>query len=189
MAYATVAEFRAYFKDLPVSEGTDDLLEAILERATVIVDGELECAFAPYGGYDAAEELDVWSGNGGSYLYLPCCSAGSVASVALVTDRGSEDETETAVTDYLEESRWRLFRNVGWLRGCWYRVTALWGYGAAPADVVEVTLEVAANIWRGRDTMAGQVAVGAEGGGAVAYNRALTWAQKSVLANVRTRYP
>jgi len=187
MAYASVAQLREYLKDLPASDETDDLLEAILERATALVDGELGFAFAAYGY--TASEIDVYSGAGGKWLYLPAYQSGSLGDVALVSSRGTDDEDTEAETEFVQESRYRLYRDVGWLPRRYYRVSAVWGYGEAPEAIVEVTLQVAVNIWRGRDAMQWSSSVGAEGGGAVSYQRALSWAQRSIIERVKTQYP
>jgi len=50
-------------------------------------------------------------------------------------------------------------------------------------------LQVAVNIWRGRDAMQWSSSLGAEGGGAVSYQRALSWAQRSIIERVKTQYP
>lgn len=187
MAYASVTQLREYLKDLPASDETDDLLEAILERATALVDGELGFAFAAYGY--TASEIDVYSGAGGKWLYLPAYQSGSLGDVALVSSRGTDDEDTEAETEFVQESRYRLYRDVGWLPRRYYRVSAVWGYGEAPEAIVEVTLQVAVNIWRGRDAMQWSSSVGAEGGGAVSYQRALSWAQRSIIERVKTQYP
>jgi len=187
VAYATVAQLREYLVDLPQEASTDNLLEAILDRATDIVNAELGFAFAEYG-YETTER-DVWSGAGGRYLYLPAYQEGSLESVCSVSSRATDDESTTEITDYAEESRWRLFRASGWDAWTWYRVSAIWGYGPAPDAIVEVTLEVAVNIWRGRDAMQWSSTLGAEGGGAMPYRRALTWAQRAVIDQVRKQYP
>lgn len=185
MAYARVADLRQYLGNIPQVTG-DYLLAEVLDRATDIVNDELGFEFAAYG---TAADKDVWSGAGGSILYLPAYEAGSLASVALVTSRGATSETETAVTDYVEDERWRLYRDVGWTAWSWYRVEAEWGYGAAPPAIVQVTLELAVNIWRGRDAMQGQGSLGPADGGTVQYRRNLTWDQRHKIAKVRAKYP
>jgi hypothetical protein len=128
----------------------------------------------------------VWSGAGGKILYLPTHQAESVESVNQITGRGTDDEALTEIEDYVVETRWRLYRDYGWLPRTWYRVEAIWGVGPVPPEVVQVTLQVAQNIWMGRGAGRFSESLGAEGG--VAYNRAVTWAEKSVLAKVRQKY-
>lgn len=184
MAYATVVQLKGYLPQ--VTSGEDSLLSTILDRATGMVDDHLGFSFAAYGV--TATERDVWSGNGGEYLLLPAYKSGSLASVYLVSQRGTADEDDTdEVDDYTEDERWRLWRAAGWPRRTWYRVTAIWGPGAVPASIVEVTLEIAVNIWRGRDAGAFDRS-GAEGGGSIAYARALTWAQRSAIDKVKYQF-
>lgn len=187
MAYATVDQLREYLPDIPAGTEEDALLSSVLERATAIVEAELGFAFAPWDYL--AEARDVYTGAGGAWLYLPAHMPESVVKVALVALRGTGDESTAEVTTYLEDSRYRLYRDDGWLPRRWYRVTAVWGYGAAPAEIVEVTLEVAVNIWRGRDAMNWSTELGASGGGSTPYRRALTWAQRSIIERVKQQYP
>jgi hypothetical protein len=112
-----------------------------------------------------------------------------VTSVDLVASRGSDSESTEAVTEYVEETRYRLYLDAGWQQRRWYRVSAIWGYGAVPSEIVEVTLEVAVNIWQGRSAMSWSGELGATGGGAMPYRRALTWAQRAIIDRVKGQYP
>ena len=185
MAYATVAQVREYLPQL--GDEDEALLEEVLERATDIIDGELGFSFAAYGEYAVATAKDVYSGAGGKWLYLPAHEADSIESVYLVSLRGTDDEDTEEVTEYVEETRYRLYWNDGWAKRSWYRVTAVWGYGAAPDRIVQVCLEVAVNVWRGRDSQSGATVLGAEG--ARPYHRSLSWAQKSIIERVKKAYP
>lgn len=187
MAYASVEQLRAYLEQ--TDEGDESLLTDILERAEALVDEELGFSFIDWDVDAEPSERDVKCGAGGEYLYLPAHDEGSVASVEAVYARGAETETTEAITDYTVEPRWRLYRRAGWVRGQWYRVAAIWGYGPPPTAITEVTLEVAANLWRGRHAVGWTSAVGAEGGGSVQVQRALTWAQRHTIERVRARYP
>ena len=185
MAYATVAQVKQYLPQITGSEH-DVVLSAMIDRATRMVDDVLGFSFGAYGS--TATERDVWSGNGGDYLLLPAYKTGSLASVYLVTDRGGDDEDATEeIDDYKEDDRWRLWRAAKWPRRTWYRCKAIWGPGGVPDTIVEGTIEISENIWRGQH--AGQIdRSGAEGGGSVAYARALTWAQRSAIDRVRMQY-
>ncbi len=187
MAYATVAQLREYLPDVPDDAETESLLQTVLERATAIVDAELGFQFAPYDY--VAESKDVYAGAGGKWLYLPAHMPESVTAVDLISSRGLDGESTEAVTEYVESDRYRLYLDSGWLPRRWYRVTAVWGYGAVPEEIVEVTLEVAVNIWRGRDAMNWSTELGASGGGATPYRRALTWAQRSIIERVKGQFP
>ena len=187
MSYATVANLREYLDQVRAGAAVDAALQSVLDRAQAIINDALGFSF---GAYVEAAEKDVRA-RGGEWLWLPAYEAGSVATVAQVSGRGTAYESITVVDDYVadEESRpYRLWREAGWERGDWYRVTAAWGYGPAPANIVEVELEVAINIWRSRDAATFSDAMGPEGQGGFTVNRAMTWAQRSIIEGVRTAY-
>lgn len=180
MAYATPEQMRAYL--VQVGEAQDALLATILERATDLVDGVLGFSF---GGYpDAATARDVVA-IGGSYLELPAHQPGSVEAVAKVWGKGTVSESATPITDYAALGDGRLYREAGWSADTWYRVTAIWGFGPPPAAVVEVTIEVAINLWRSRDRAGFTESLGAETGGAIRAPDGLTGGQRYVLERVR----
>lgn len=189
-SYATVAQLRAkpYLDQVKTGVTEDVALQEVLDRANAIVNEALGFSFAAHGV--TATDKDV-RGNGSEWLVPPAYKAASVTGITRVTARGDTDEDEEAVTDYVvdEEIRpYRIWRGGGWQRQAWFRVTAIWGYGAAPASVVEVELEVASNIWRSAAAASFGTAVGVEGQGSVTVNRALTWAQRSILDGVRAAY-
>jgi hypothetical protein len=185
MAYATVAQLRAYLTQVATGATNDALLTTVLARAHEIVNDALGFAFDT--AWAGPSDQDVYEEHSRRWLTLPYHQLASVAAVSTVHGRGTSTETTTVVDDWLEEADGRLYLDAGWTPG-WYRVEAAWGYGPAPAHVVEVELRVAVNIWRGRDASQWQSELGAEGQGAVPYNRALTWAERSILDGVRMRY-
>jgi hypothetical protein len=165
---------------ISIEPSTDALLEAILERATDIVDTSLGFSFE---GYSSSEI--VIKAPRSKWLLLPNYEAGSLTEVA------NYDQTRT-YTDYdIEADNHRyLYREDAWTDGR-YRVTASWGYGDPPPALVEVTLEVAVNIWRSKDKGLFSDVIGVEtgpGGGAVGYQGALTNQQKMVIKGIRDRY-
>jgi hypothetical protein len=184
MAYATVAQLRGYLQQVGTTPADVTLMGEVLERATSIVDAELGFSF---DGYQARAARDVWAGNGGQYLYLPAHEAGSLVTVHHVQGRGLVTETLRAVTDYVIERGWKLYRLAGWQRREWYRAVAAWGVGQAPASIVEVTLEVAVNIWQGRQATRFSENLGAEGGAQMFY-RALSWSQRSIIQREKQRF-
>ena len=180
--YATVLQLREYLKQVPASQ--DAALQTTLERAHEIVTDALGgMTFATYG---VAATKDVYCAHRRHYLEIPYHEADSVTLVYELTARGESEEATDAETEFIEEDDGRLFLNGGWSPG-WYRITAKWGYGAAPAHVVEVELEVAVNLWRGKDS-GDSNSVGVEGQGGVTYSRAMTWKQRDMLDGVRLRY-
>jgi hypothetical protein len=187
MSYATVEQLREYLEQVPAGDDEDAALEACLARAHAIVNEVLGFTFADYGA--TATDKDM-RGEGGEWLWPPAYEAASITGIARVSARGEDEESETAVTGYVvdEDARpYGVWRGNGWTRGAWYRVTAVWGYGAAPDSVVEVELEVAVNIWRSKDRGMFSDVIGVEGGGAVGYARALTNQQRMIIDQVRAR--
>ena len=191
MSYATVEQLRQYLPQVkadpkpPEPQPVNELLQLVLDRANAIVNEALGFAFGDWPA--ETSEHDHECQHRGRWLEVPYHKVGSVAAVAWLSGRGTASETTEAVADWLEEADGRLYLDNGWSPG-WYRVEAIWGYGPAPASIVEVELDVAVNIWRGRDATAWSTEVGAEGVGAVSYNRALTWAQRSIIDAVRLQY-
>jgi len=126
--------------------------------------------------------------------YAVSIAAQSVAgpepeTVAAVVLNVATGEAYTADVDYEidADDHTYLYRPGGWPRAR-YAATARWGYGEPPAAIVEVTLQVAVNLWQARQ--AGQFSdiVGVEGGGGVGYARALTNQQRMIIDDVRLRY-
>jgi len=188
MSYATVAELRALLTQMPTGAAYDELLEDALDGAAGIIDGVLGFAFGPWAL--AATDKDVQARNAGVHLYLPPYKAASVTAVALVGSRATTGEYETAVTDYVaeEDARpFRLYRGMGWYYGSYYRVTAIWGYGPAPAVVAAIALDVAKNSYANRNsrTVPGSSVVGIDN--TLDVSRILTSEQYLELMNVRTQ--
>lgn len=185
MSYANVAQLREYLSQVPTGATQDAQLQATLDRAHEIVTEALSFEFQDWPA--EASERDV-PGSGSVWLQIPAYKPGSITQVLEVAGRGLATESTETVTEYVVEPDGRLFCAYGWRPWRYYRVTAIWGYGPAPASVVEVELEIAVNIWRSRDAAGFGTMAGVEGQGATAYNRALTWAQRSILDGVRARY-
>ena len=180
-SYATVAQFRDYLKQVTPTAASDEQVQAILDRSTSIVDNGLGFSFA---GYETGTKKV--RGSATAYLALPAHEAVSVAQVVRLADgeaMGDWEELDNGslyrVDDYGAEGCWGQYR---------YSVTADWGYGSAPASIVEVTLEIAVNIWRSRDAGRFSNVVGVEGSGGVGYEGALTPLQRQIIKRVRAQY-
>jgi hypothetical protein len=187
-AYATVTQLREYKPQIKTGATADALLATILDRATAIINGALGFSFAEYGV--TATTKDVKS-EGGQYLEVPAYKAASMTKIEAVSGKGASYESLVTVIDWQAEETcrpWNVYRDGEWRHGQWYRITAIWGYGPAPDEIVEVTLEVASNIWQGKDGNSFSSEIGVQGAGSVSFNRALTWAQRSVIDAVRTGY-
>ena len=184
MAYATTAQLRVYLPQVAAGAGIDAMLQAVLDRAYDIVNLALGFTFAAAG---IAAAKDVMA-QGGRYLELPAHTLGSVTVVAEVDSKGTLSESTIDLVGYWDELEdGRLYKDDGWEPGEWYRVTAPWGYGVAPAAIVEVELELAVNLWRSKDRGMFSDVIGTEGGGAVGYSRALTNQQRMIIDAVRAR--
>ena len=189
--YGTVGQLRAMLPQVQDTAANDALLGQMLDRAALAVQGYMQMVF---DGYTVAgTDRDVYCERASRWLRPPAHRSGSITAVTELDDRytASEAETTVAATDWHEETDGEhagdLYYNDGWSAGQWYRVTGEWGYGECPADVVGVTLEVAVNLWRGRDRGMFSDVVGVEGSGAVAYQRALTNYQRMVLDDAHRR--
>lgn len=170
---------------------TEGLLTTILDRATDIVRNALRaCLTDPtfdYAAYGPASTRIV-QGYTGMYLTIP---PHQLASVTLVEYQSATNpEAWGAVPDQvLEQTNGQLYRASGW-GGGWgdrprYRVTAVWGYGpTVPSAIEELTLELAANIWRSRDKGGFTEIVGVEGGGSVRAIAGLNKLQQQIVADV-----
>jgi hypothetical protein len=191
-SYASVAQFRQVMSQIPSGQTQDDLIILALESARAMIDSELGFAFAAFG--DTATAKDFRTHTWSKYLTLPAYLDGSITHVYELYAKGTPNEstlevlaTEYAVLDEGTADGARLYLDSGWRAG-WYRVTAIWGYGLAPQEIVQVCLEKAINLFIGGQGGQFSDVVGIDGGGAVGYNRAWTNAQRSVLANTRIKY-
>lgn len=185
--YASVAQLRRYLTQVGTGADVSTILTDCLNEATSIIDGELGYSYSAYG---AAAAKDVYLEVPSRYLRLPAheiASTSTVSAVYLVTDKGASSEGTTELTDWEELEDGRLWYGAGWPGDSWYRVTAKWGYGAAPAALAHVCIEIAINLWSSRDARQISDVVGAEGGGAVGYNRSLTNRQRMVIDQCRRR--
>lgn len=185
MSYNTTTTLRTYLPQVATGATNDAILQAVLNRAYDIVNGALGFTFAAWAS--AVSTKDVMAVTG-PWLLLPGHKAASTTLVKLISGRGTMSESLETITGWVEEEDGRIYNYDGWRLDRWYRVSAIWGYGPAPDSIIEVELECAVNIWRGRDASSWQSDVGAGGDGAVSFNRALTWAQRSIIDSIRTRY-
>lgn len=180
MSYATLGDFRDEMDQIPAGAGEDARIQKVLDRATAIIDNYLGWA---WGTAAAADRVII--GDGSSVLWLPPYVAGSIT----VITAGSGFTTPT----YIEQPDGSLlaidaYTSGGWLRGLPYTVSADFGFGSPPADIVQACLEIAARIWKAPDAAYSDV-VGVEGsGGELKYNRALTSLTKLTLDGYKARY-
>lgn len=199
-AYASVASLREYLDQVrtdAVTAGTDTMLGRILDRATGMINNALAAglglaafAFATYG----AAATQVVASYGGVYLTIPAHQAGSATLVEYQTGYNPLAYQSLAAGEWNEDADGRLYRPGGWgnytgiIDTPRYRVTAIWGYGPAPDEIVELTLELAVNIWRSRAKGSFSEYTGAMGGGAMRVVGGLTAEQHAVLDALIQRY-
>lgn len=189
MAYITAADLRAYLPQVPSDTTTTNLLTAIADRATAIVDAALGFRYDPA----AAGSRTVY-GTGTPYLALPPDTApGSVTSISapagvtvppytvagttlIALDASGNQVSVVHDPFYVHHAVWRPV----WTLGAPYTVTAT--YGVVPADVVQVTLEVAINIWRSKDKGSFTDVIGPDGAAGTRFVGGLTNQQRAILA-------
>lgn len=172
--YSTVALLREYLDQVEVTTATTTALTNILARASATVRSYLRALlaapmfdFAVYG----AASTKIVTAYGGNTLIIP---AHQSASVTLVEYEATTNPTtwSTIADEWYELDGGPLYRAYSWgwnyspatMR---YRVTAVWGYGDVPAEIEQITLELAVNIWRSKDKGGFTEVIGAEGGGAI----------------------
>ena len=185
MALVTAADFRDYFPDLPSGAGYDTLLTGkILPRAEAICLRQLRPL--TFAGETTATDQIVFS-NGGPFLLLPPHTLGSVTAVI---PGDSADGTPLDATAYSEQPDGSLYR-IGysqWTSGR-YRITANWGTPTtAPADLIQVILEIAVNIWRSKDKGLWAEMIGVQGGGELRYIGGMTTEQRKTLREIKLAY-
>jgi hypothetical protein len=186
--YATALQLRSYLSQVGSTVVNDSLLTDCLTRASDLVRqamrAELRDPDFDYTAYGAASTKIV-RGVISQYLTIPIHQAASVTLVEEMT--GTNPATYTAIADaWLEEGQ-RLYRAGGWWRSR-YRMTAVWGYGATiPASIEEITLELAVNIWRAKDS-GGYSEIGVEGSGALQVIAGLNKRQRDTICDVALTY-
>lgn len=186
MSYATVSAIQTYLPQVEQSAANVRLLQSCLDRATSIVRDAMRAILADpsfdYAAYGAAS-TKIIRGHVGSYLTLPPHQNGTVTLVEYQS--GTNPATYSTLADqYLAEGT-QLYRSGGWSHFDRYRITAVWGYGpTVPDSVAQVVLELAVNMWRGKDKAMWTDTIGVDGQGSVKYTGGMTNLQTQVLENV-----
>jgi hypothetical protein len=158
--YATTAQLQAYLDQVTASTEETERMADILTRATGIVrsairNGLRDQTFDFDESTPAATARTVNAGYG-PYMTLPPHIIGSVTAVvdSLGATVSSSDYTEQAHAPHygallLSGDPWSTTSPTLW--GGRYTVTARWGYGPVPAEIEELCLEIAVDIWRKKD--------------------------------------
>ena len=172
-----------------VAVALDALLQDILDRACAMVESALlPVEYAAYGA--ASVEVVRSEAYRTTYMRLPAHQHGSVSLVVEV--RRLTDTTGTTIdsADYVQKNGYLIAADIEnrWRAHAAYRITAVWGYGPAPADVQQVALELAVNAWRQRDRGLYSETQGIEGGGAVSYVGGINATQRMVINRARAQW-
>lgn len=173
----------AYLRDVPSGAQEDYQLQRFLDEAESAVEAAL--GWLQYAAWPSAAARDVLvSAEGNTWLVLPPHQAGSVSAVVL------GDTTLTVDDDYtLSDDGRALYRSSSWgVAGSMVEVTAVWGYGPAPAAAQRLAYELAVNFWRGRDQGMYSAVQGAEDGGRVIYTGGLNSTHRQIITNLQRPY-
>lgn len=169
-----------------VASALDAVMTDIIERAERVI----EDALAPvvFTSYGTATSKDIRAGAMDStYLKPPIHQAGSVTTVKAIPRPGAPVADEELVEDWIQDDGY-LIRGDQWLAGQWYRVTAIYGYGPAPASAQQLALEIAVNIWRSKDRGLYSEVQGANDGANISYVGGLNPTQRMMIQNIRRQY-
>ena len=172
-----------------VAVALDALLQDILDRACAMVESALlPVEYAAYGA--ASAEVVRSEPYRTTYLRLPAHQHGSVTAVVEVAKLTSTTGTTIDPDDYVQKAGYLIAADAEtrWRAHAAYRITAVWGYGPAPADVQQVALELAVNAWRQRDRGLYSEVQGVEGGGAVSYVGGINATQRMVIHRARAQW-
>lgn len=164
-----------------------------MDRANDIVErASLPVVFADYPG--TATQRVVYS-DGTSSIFLPPYQADSLVEIRYGSATASVTEAATYVIDYDSPQYLRMVSGYGYRPGqlpVWpvgpYYVSAKWGYGPAPAAVVQIALEQAINIFQATESGGIRQFESVEGNTVVLQTTGLSARQKAILDSVRFPY-
>ena len=159
MNYATINELREYLKQLETSAETIlPTADAIIGRATAIIRtairNELRDPTFDFTAETPPASARLINAGYGVFLTLPPHIIGSLASIVKAS-------SGLTITAYFQHTAPPNYGNVRLLGDPWgtspalwmgfYSVSAAWGYGVVPANITELCLEIAVDIWRKKD--------------------------------------
>ena len=186
--YGTVARLRAeHLPQVTTGATNDALLLQMLDTATAFVNDALGFAFT---GYAVAAKRKFQHDAARTWLRLPYYQAGTLTTLGRCASTDSTTNAYDYDSDDYEieaDDHTMLYADGGWPAGR-YEATAAWGYGTAPESIVKITMQLAADLWAGRDVRSQSNAAGVEGPGQVTVQRAFTWQQYQTIQTVRRQY-
>jgi hypothetical protein len=119
-------------------------------------------------------------------LRVPSYDEGTITAIA-----DADGDTYIDWQEAWEAGFFYLWREDGW-QPSQYTITADFGYGLPPPEIVEVTRQLAINIWFGRQRGLFSDVIGVEtspgGAAVVGYQGAMTNQQRMVVSGVIRRY-
>ena len=177
--YATIEDFQSYCYQF--SAGTEGFVEKILPNASRTIDRYIGVEDYHFGQIEEADTATArtYYGNGTNYLEVDPHGASPAPTLAMPTgytvpgyvahrkqfffafekiygdnalgfgavENGSGFDGVLFAQDIDSRNS-----SLGWLRGVPITVTAKWGWDETPGDIKEACLEVALQIYRGRDS-------------------------------------
>lgn len=196
MAIIVGDDIRDYMGQIPDNATTDALLEDIADRASAVV--EVESSPMVFAPYPAAATQQIVFSDGTAFLEVPPYQAGTLTQIRY----GASTGQIVAAADYTIQGQ--LIRLVnyygytgfypnypypgpGWGRGPYY-VTAKWGYGPAPQQIIQVALEVATNIYQAQQSGGLRQTESVEGNIVVVQTTGLSKRQKDIIAKLKDTY-
>lgn len=187
--YISEVELQEYLDQTQGKPEVRGPLIRIIARACSIIDEYLNFGFADYP--TTASDVTVYS-YGDPVMRLPAHQLGSITAVkdaagnTIASTSYSESADGSLQYGGVQAFGWP-YANIavgGWPPGR-YVVTAKWGYGPAPDAIKEVALELAVNIWRGKDRGLWTDVIGVEGQGGLRYTGMINNQQRAILDRVK----
>ncbi|HEU4328067.1 MAG TPA: hypothetical protein VFS21_33330 [Roseiflexaceae bacterium] len=168
---------------IAIEQTHDAILQKVLNHGRSILDEALRLSFFDAGAAWPSASARTVRSERSQWLRLPPYKQGSITQIVLYGETSAVEEWD----EEWEAGRYYLYRHDGWLDAR-YTATAQWGLGPAPDALVQLNLELATNIWRGRKDGMFQNGVGANGGGYLKFIGGLTPQQQAIITAIHRTY-
>lgn len=189
MVYATLDQLHPYLEQLDLDAVQADVLAACLDRASdqvrLAIAGAVGDPAFTYGAYGVASSR-LLTATGGTLLTLPPHQAGTVTAIRQLITTAPPTYTVIDSASWLVVGR-SVVRSAGWWSG-YVQIDAVWGYGPPPPAAVQITLELAVNIWRARDKGGWTEQIGVEGAGSMRFVSGLTRQQQDTIQQLARQH-